>query len=393
MKTKNIFIIILLIALTAGAGWLVMKRPSPGHREHQAHKDIYYCPMHPQYTSDRPGTCPICGMNLVKKEIPASLSEEHSHGNPQSSTASTESIPGYAVVSIDSQKQQLMGVKTAPVTQQMLTKTIHAYGYVAHDLELYEAQLEYIYAWQQFYSFAVRRPIKDEFRQDWWQYYAKSAAQNRWHTNDELKAQERLVKAEYDLIHMGLTLVDLKQLRDIKYGQPWVQPELLFFEKDQPFWIYAQVLENDLGFIAPAQKVIVTIPAYKETVEGVVRSIAPFVDPATRTSRVRIEVPNYKGELSVNLFVNVDIPVDLNMSLVVPRGAIMDTGVRKIIFVQTQDGVFEPRDIQTGFEGDGLVAVKSGVKEGEIIAVAGNFLLDSESRLQAPISGGGHQHD
>jgi len=117
-----------------------------------------------------------------------------------------------------------------------------------------------------------------------------------------------------------------------------------------------------------------------------------MIDPMTRTSRVRIALPSYRGELSLNMYVNVDIPVEMDNTLAVPRESIMDTGINKIVFVQTQEGIFEPRHITTGFEGDGFVAVKSGLKEGERIAVSGNFLLDSESRMQAAWAGG-QEHD
>ena len=110
-----------------------------------------------------------------------------------------------------------------------------------------------------------------------------------------------------------------------------------------------------------------------------------MIDSNTRTTQVRVELPNYNGGLSVNMYVNVDILSELNESLVIPREAIMDTGLNKIVFVQIQEGYFEPRRIQTGFEGDGMVAVRSGLNEGETIVVSGNFLLDSESRLKAGI--------
>ena len=412
MKTKNITLIISLIILAAGAGWLILKHRTAASSVHQSYKDIYYCPMHTQYTSDRPGNCPICGMRLVKKENSSEkkilywtdpMIPGYKAGGPgkspmgmdlvpvyeeQAQTSKGESLAGYSSVSIDTQKQQLIGMRTTAVVKRNLIKTIHAYGYVAHDLELYEAQLEYIDAWHLYYAFKARRPILDEFRADWRSYYKKEASPNRWRSDEKLKAQERLLKAEYELIHMGLTQEQIAQLRKIKYGQPWIQPDLLFFEKDQPFWIYAQILESDLGFVDVGQKVSVTIPVYHETTEGIVRSVTQVVDPSTRTTRVRIELPNYRGELSVNMYVNVDMPVELDESLVIPREAIMDTGLEKIVFVQIKDGVFEPRRIETGFEGDGMSAVKSGLQEGEIIVSSGNFLLDSESRLQGSLMGG-----
>ncbi|MCR4337886.1 MAG: efflux RND transporter periplasmic adaptor subunit [Candidatus Omnitrophica bacterium] len=386
MKIKSVILIIFMILAVVG-GWVFLKNQQSSLSNHSTHQDLYYCPMHPTYTSDRPGTCPICGMNLVKKEPvdqAAPVDAHESHGKNH--------VPGYAPVSINSQKQQWIGVKIAPVGKKNLVKTIRAYGYVAHDLELYQAELEYIEAWQVYFAFLARRPVIDQYRADWREYYKKAPAESRWRSDQKRKAMQRLVQAEYELIHMGLTEAQLQQLREVKYGQPWVEPELLFFEENQPFWIYAQILENDLGFVDVGQKAVITIPVYGETTVGVVESVAPFIDPDTRTSRVRIELPSYRTRLSVNMQVNVDMPVELNESLVVPRQSVMDTGLQKIVFVQTQEGRFEPRNIQTGSEADGVVAVKSGLQEGEMIVVSGNFLLDSESRLQASLSGG-HNHD
>lgn len=379
MKAKNIILFIFLILFTTGVGSIIFqKNNSPAIVQKQ--KDIYYCPMHPHYTSDHPGNCPICGMKLVKKES--------APGESSSASLMQESIPGYSAVSMSAQKQQLIGIKTIPVVRKTFTKTIRTYGYVAHDLELYDAQLEYIDAWRVYYAFNARRPVKGEFRVDWKDYYKKDAAQGRWRSDEKVKAQQRLVKAEYELRHMGINDDQLAQLREIKYGQPWVQPELLFFNEGHPIWVYAEVFESDLGFIAISQKAVVTIPAYGETVEGEIRNIEQMIDPDTRTARVRVELPSYHGGLNVNMFVNVDIAVELNPSLVVPRDAVMDTGLNKIVFVQVQEGSFEPRVIQTGFEADGMLEVKSGLKENEMIVASGNFLLDSESRLQSSMGGG-----
>lgn len=386
MKTKQIVLMIAILSVTAAGWWFFNEyRPHAGPA-HAVHKDVYYCPMHPQITSDRPGNCPICSMRLVKKESSDEATPAVSSSSEQERHAAH--LPGgYARVSMDQKKQQLIGIRTAPVVRKELIKTIRAYGYVAHDLELYDAQLEYIDAWLIYYSFQARRPVKDEFNVDWREYFLSDATQNRWRSDEKRKAGQRLIKAEYELRHMGLNDEQLRHLREIKYGQPWVEPQLLFFEPNEPVWVYAQVFENDLGFITVGQKAVVTIPAYGETAEGVVRTIDITIDPETRTKRVRIELPEYRGELSVNMYVDVAMPVELNKSVLVPREAILDTGVSKIVFVQTQEGVFEPRHIETGFEGDGMVAVRSGLEEGEMIVTSGNFLIDSESRLRAALEG------
>ena len=370
MKSKILFFITLGIILVSG-GVLYLEFKDGSHLVQQkGHKDIYYCPMHPQIQRDRPGNCPICYMKLVKKE----------EGSTREHTTKDHDL-----VQLTTDQQQLMGVRTAPVIKKDLTKTIHAYGYVAHDLELYEAQLEYIEAWREYYAFVIRRPTKENFRQDWRDYYVTEPSAGKWRSQDEIKAQQRLIRSEYELRHMGFHDSQLGQLREIKYGQPWVQPDLLFFEEGHPTWVYAQIFESDLGFIAVGQKAKVTFLAYGETLEGTVETVANMIDPNTRTVQVRIKLEDFSGELTANMYVNVEIQSELNTSLIVPREAILDTGDKKIVFVQKKEGIFEPRTIETDLEGDGMVAVKRGLKEGEIIVVSGNFLLDSESRLKAAI--------
>ena len=369
---KNIFILLTMILIAASMAWA---------------KDTYYCPMHPHYTSDKPGSCPICGMSLVKRETSVSqqnIQHEHKVG---------EEVAGYVPIHIDSAKQQLMGVRTTKVIRKPFLKIVRATGYVAHDFELYEAQLEYISAWQQYYAFRSRRPVSDEFRQDWRAYYTSSS--RTWTGEDFRKSQERLIKAEFNLRHMGLANADLEKLREIKYGRPWVQPSLLFFNDEHSYWVYADIFENDLGFIDVGQKALVEIPAFGNTIEGTVRAVAESVAPNTRTVRVRIELPrSNKIELKEGMFVNVTMPVELNNTLVVPRDALMMTGTRAIAFMESSEGNFIPKEVKTGWESDGFIEVKSGLKEADVVVSGANFLVDSESRLQAALEGSseGHSH-
>ena len=186
---------------------------------------------------------------------------------------------------------------------------------------------------------------------------------------------------------MGFRDARLEQLRLIKYELADIQPETLFGQKWHPLLIHARIFEEDLGYVDVGQKAIVDIPAYRESFEGIVRSVGDEVDPQTRTVIVRIELLNVKADLKINMYANVLMPVELNDVLMIPRDALMDTGTRKVVFVQRGEGRFEPREVKAGMESDGMVEVKEGLAEGDLIVTGGNFLVDSESRLQAALDG------
>ena len=337
-------------------------------------KDIYYCPMHPFYTSDKPGDCPICNMKLVKKE-----------GNPRAEAAlmarwaasHRNDVIGYAPVNIDNRQMQLMGVKTTPVRKQVLVKTVRTVGYVSTNHQLYELQDEYIRAYLDF-TLAFR------------DYRRAEHTRRSWETHRQL--QLKLHEAEDKLLRLGFGPYQIEQMQKISWQTPWIQPPLLFFKEGSvaSYWVVAQIFEQDLGFVEAGQEVEVEISTYAEKARGIIRSVGGTLDPQTRTVNALIELDGYKGELAGNMLVNVNIAVDLNEDLIVPSEAVMDTGLRKIVFVQTNPGIFEPREIQVLALGDNGWAVKSGLKEGEKVVVDGNFLIDSESRLQASLQGANH---
>src|SRR3989338_2283457 len=199
MNTKTLRFIVIVVCILIAA-WEVVVLTGHNHPHGDA-TDIYYCPMHPHYTSDRPGKCPICGMDLVKRES-------------QASKQSVGVVGDHAPVNLSDDQQQLMGVKVVPVVRKPFVKTIRAYGYLAHDFELYDAQLEYIAAWREYYTFRKIRRVKEEFREDWKEYYMNPGPLAR--SEEFRKVQYRLIKAEYGLRHMGLNDNQLEQLRAIK---------------------------------------------------------------------------------------------------------------------------------------------------------------------------------
>jgi multidrug efflux pump subunit AcrA (membrane-fusion protein) len=118
---------------------------------------------------------------------------------------------------------------------------------------------------------------------------------------------------------------------------------------------------------------------------GKVTFVSPVLSAESRTLTVRFEFPNPGLVLKPQMFVDVALALDASTGVVVPDAALLDTGVRKVVFVETEPGAFEPREVTVGARGDGRAEILAGVREGELVAVKANFLLDSESRLRAAI--------
>jgi Cu(I)/Ag(I) efflux system membrane fusion protein/cobalt-zinc-cadmium efflux system membrane fusion protein len=151
-------------------------------------------------------------------------------------------------------------------------------------------------------------------------------------------------------------------------------------------WVYAQVFQNDLALIRPSDPASITVDAYPgKSFPGRVNFIWPQVDEATRTVKVRLEIPNPGLKLSLGMFVNVRLAVPLGQQLVIPASGVFQTGLRQIAFVDHGNGYFEPKDIELGARaGDDFIVLR-GPKAGERIVTSANFLIDSESQLQAAL--------
>jgi RND family efflux transporter MFP subunit len=150
-------------------------------------------------------------------------------------------------------------------------------------------------------------------------------------------------------------------------------------------WVYAQVFQNDIGRVKVGDSAAVTVDSYPgRTFAGRVSFISPQLDQTTRTAKIRIEIPNPGMKLSLGMFVNVKLDLALGRQLVIPASGVYQSGARQIAFVDKGDGHFEPREIEAGARaGDDFVVVTKGLEAGEHIATSANFLLDSESQLQA----------
>ena len=167
-----------------------------------------------------------------------------------------------------------------------------------------------------------------------------------------------------------------------------VQPETrLYTIADlSTVWVLAQFFQNDLARIKVGDAATLTVDTFAgRTFNGRVNFIYPQLDMETRTAKVRIVFPNPALELKPGMFVNVSLKVPMGKQLVVPASAALQSGTRQIVFVDRGDGYLEPREVQLGGRaGDDFVVLK-GLKEDERVVTSANFLIDSESQLQAAL--------
>jgi len=176
--------------------------------------------------------------------------------------------------------------------------------------------------------------------------------------------------------------------RDVSPGQRFSRGDELFRVADlSRVWILADLFENEAPYFKPGVEAEVRLPAIGRTFRAVTSRVLPVFDAATRTLKVRLETSNTDFALRPDMFADVELPLSLESALTVPSDAVLRTGRRATIFVERTEGVFEPREVQTGWTLGGRVEIRDGLAAGEKIALSGVFLIDSESRLQAVAEG------
>jgi len=153
-------------------------------------------------------------------------------------------------------------------------------------------------------------------------------------------------------------------------------------------WVLADVPEYELGSIAIGARATVRVRSQAGTsFEGRVALIYPEVGAETRTTRVRIEIPNPDGVLLPNMYAEVEIASGGEEPVVtVSDSAVIDTGTRQVVILDRGEGRFEPREVTIGRRGRGMAEIRDGVNEGDRVVVSANFLIDAESNLKAALS-------
>jgi len=367
-------------------------------------KELYYCPMHPTYTSDKPGDCPICGMKLVKKETTK-------EAKPM------EMAPGEVMISPE--KQQLIGLTTGLVEYRSLSKVIRTGGRVEYD----ERKLAQVSSRiggridKLFVNFTGAEVKKGEPLLSLYSPELVSAQEEYLLAKETLESAGSLAEsARRKLLLWGITETQIEELEKTKKVQDhltiyspqsgvvtmkhvkegmYVEEGMVLFEIADltKVWVYGDFYEYEIPFLKVGQKAEVSLSYYPgEMFKGKVSFVFPYLESDTRTVKVRIELPNLHRKLKPGMYANIDLKIDLGEKLAVPEDAVLDSGKRKVVFLAKQDGHFEPREVELGPRVEGYYEVRKGLKEGDRVVTSANFLVDSESSLKAGLAGMEHEH-
>ncbi len=152
-------------------------------------------------------------------------------------------------------------------------------------------------------------------------------------------------------------------------------------------WVEADIYDTEAQYIQPGMRALVSLPGQGKYYAARVSKVPPRFDAATRTLKVRLEMNNLEIMFRPDMFVDVEFLIGLPESTTVPSGTVIDSGQRKTVYVVTGEGIFEPREVVTGWQLSDRVEIVEGLKPGEKIVVSGNFLIDSESRMKLAAAG------
>ena len=353
----------------------------------------YVCPMHPQIVRDEAGNCPICGMDLVARQVNAVDDER-------------------PTVSVRAEIIQSMGVRTAVAERGTLWRFVQTVGRVSYD----ETVLSHVHpradGWME--RLAVRAegdPVEH------------GALLGELYSPEILAAQvdylvalgytgsaasQRLENARNRLRLLGVTeetIGRIQETRETLNTVPITAPhggivtklgarEGMYVTPDSEIftiadlsrvWVMVDVFEHQIDWVRPGLGAEISLPAYPgRSWEGEVDYLYPELDPLSRTLRVRLVFPNPDGLLKPNMFAEVKIFGGPKKAvLAVPREAVIVTGERETAVRALGDGRFQPVDVVTGMRRGDKIEILDGLDEGDEVVISGQFLIDSESNLQA----------
>jgi membrane fusion protein, copper/silver efflux system len=368
---------------------------------------LYYVdPMHPAYKSDKPGTAPDCGMALEPVYEGEDLASK------------LQLAPGAVAISHD--KQQLIGVRVEPVEKNSGSRQVRTTGRVAANDNLVYKLTAGTDGWiQSLQDNPAGTLVKQnqllatfysrEFRNAEQAYIGSLASIDRVKAvrpDDQGRVSDSSVRInEEQLRTLGMSEQQVHELgasrqvtgdiqilspvdgvvlaQDISPAQRFEKGTELYRVADlSKVWILADLFGDQAGALKPNMRVTVNVRELARTISAKVSDVPPLFDSASRTLKLRLEADNPGMLLRPEMLVDVVFQVPAPVGISVPQEAVLDSGLQKIVYLETKDGVFEPRSVELGAAFAGRVSVKRGLAEGDRVVTSGNFLIDSESRMR-----------
>jgi RND family efflux transporter MFP subunit len=420
---------------------------SPGTGE-STNQTFYTCGMHPQVLQDKPGNCPICGMNLtpVRKQFaqvspatnaPAGQRKtlyyqslrmpRETSSVPAKDSLGMDLVPVYAtaaprpaergLISIDPVTTQDMDLRTALVAKGPLRRTVRTVGVIDYDERaladvttkfkgwieklyvdatgqlvmrgdpLFEIYSPELYTAQREYLLAIEQGTNTPGT-----LALQTSALTKlkfFDISDEQIAQLEHTRQPSKTLRILAPQDGFVTEKSVVEGQ-MVDPGTRIYRLADLglVWVQAQIYEQDLVYVKLGQEALVTLDYLPDReFRGRVTYIYPNLDEKTRTARVRMEFHNPGYFLKPGMFATIKVTSELEPSaLLIPDLAILRSGEKNTVFVALEEGKFEPRTVTLGPQAEhDTYQVLSGLTEGERIVTSGQFLLDSESQLREAI--------
>ena len=389
---------LLVLLLVSGCG----REPEPSESMAEAADDsliehalkhadpTYVCPMHPQIVRGEPGSCPICGMDLVPVETEPGEDE------------------GHPAIKLSAGTVQNMGVRTATVERGVIWRYIETVGYVSYD----EEQVAHVHprteGWVE--TLMIRsegervdkgKPLLEIYSPEVVAAQEELIAAGQTNRSLLPAARERLrmldvppsvirqveksgkVRRAVPIYAPISGVVAKLGLREGMYVNP--QLELFSIADLSSIWVQVDVFEHQMSMIErgrPAEITVAALPG--QAFEGEVDYIYPELDPVTRTLRVRLRFPNPDGQLKPNMLADVVIFGGPRRGvLTIPREAVILSGRGARVVKALGEGRYQPVEIRTGIGNSEQMEILAGLEQGEQVVVSGQFLIDSESNLRA----------
>jgi Cu(I)/Ag(I) efflux system membrane fusion protein len=375
----------------------------------------YTCPMveHAFVVQDDPGECPICHMRLMPMD--AELAEARRHGDGTPALDAGPPVPGVVPVTLELDRVQRVGIRTAKVEETSSAAGLRAPAYVAAP-EQGESQVhvrapgfvEKIGVSQTGVTVGAGQPLFHMYSPEIYRAEEELLTARRFHDADAggvLGGGPTVDAARKRLELLGMTARDIDDVlaknaaeRLVAVRAPaggfvvkkgvalgaYVTPEMTLYEIVDLARVYVvvELFAGDLATVAPGSVAEVTFPGLAP-LEAKVDLVYPEVSQATRTTRVRLRIKNEKRALRPGMYGEALFRGVTSRALSIPRDALIDTGNARYVFVDLGEGKFAPRAVVVAAASGDRLTVLDGLRAGEIVVSGATFLLDAESRLES----------